>query len=246
MAITSQVFAARNDFQETRKSRVPNDELLLGLFVVAIATMLGVAGGLWLAVRSESAGRQENILSGVSVKQSSQTQSMTSESRRATASTGLIPAATAEEPGSRVISLGLPSVRKIRLSNGPDRTELTIELRGAELLRSELLHHPERVYFDFADSGHARRPKGRLKSRREVSILDDRVARVRAARWESGSVRVVVDLKLPCEYSYRLSPGLPSFLILELRPHASGIVANPGAPRQEEPGVSAALSPNRP
>ena len=90
------------------------------------------------------------------------------------------------------------------------------------LLRAARLHHPERVYFDLADSRSSREPKGRMKSRKEVQLKDDRVAAVRAAGFESGAVRVVVDLKRPCDYSYRVISKPSLRIVLELRSRRPG------------------------
>lgn len=245
MAIGSQVFTATKDSPDARKPRIRLDEFLLTLFVVVVAALLGVAGGIWLAERDQPAGRRETVSPQASVRLSSQPPSVASETRRVDLPTPQIPKAAGEKSDNRIISLGFPSVRTISHSYRPDYTEIAMELRAAAVLHAARLHDPERVYFDLADSGKAQKPKGRLKSRREVPVRDDRVAGVRVVRWESGSVRVVVDLKRPCEFSYQLNPGRPSCLILRLWTHPPGTLADQKPPRHGITGISAALAADR-
>ena len=246
MAIGSQVFAATKDSPAARK-RISPSEFLLTLFVVMAATMVGVAGGLWLAERDQSTGRQEAVSPHASaVRLSSQPLSKASEGRKADLPIAKVSKAAAKRSEGEITSLGLPSVRRIYHSRRQDYTEIAIELRAAVLLRAAQLHNPERVYFDFAERGQAQKPKGRLKSRREVSLRDDRVAGVRVVRWESGSVRLVVDLKHPCEYSYRLSSEPPSRLILGLWTHPPGSLASQKPQQQGSTGISEAFGAERP
>ncbi len=224
MAIGSP-FLSANESQTARKRVVPLGEFILSLFIVMAAALVGVVGGIWLAERDRSTGRPETVSSRASVQHNSQPLSMPPETRKAKQASTLVPAAEATEAAGASTLLGLPSVLALHHSYGPDYTEIAIELRGAVLLRAAQLHDPERVYFDIGDNGRTQRSKGRLRSHREVSVSDDRVIRVRISCWESGSVRVVLDLKRPCKYSYRLSPGPPSRLILALSAQPSGTVA---------------------
>jgi AMIN domain len=246
MAIASQVFASTEHSPAARKRNVSLGEFLLTLFVVAAATLLGVAGGIWLAERDQSASRRETSSPSTSMQPVSQQPGAPSEPRTADSSNSLVPTAAARESEIETVSLGLPSVPALRHSYRADYTEIAIELRAAVLLRAAQLHNPERVYFDLSDGGRAQKPKGRLQSRREVQVSDDRVSGVRVVRWQSGSVRVVVDLKRPCKYSYRLTSDAPSRLILGLWTQPPGAAAGRGPLRQGAAGGSEQFAAKRP
>jgi hypothetical protein len=245
MAIGSQGLAAIGDSPVARKRGMSPHEFFATLLVVLAATMLGALGGVWLAERDRSAGRQTSSSPHASMLPASQPLNVDSERPKSNQPAKPVSAAAARKMNRETISFGISSVRSIRHAYRPDYTEIAFELRGAELLKASQLHNPERVYFDLAESGRARRPQGRLKSRRQVSIADDRVAGVRAVRWESGAVRVVVDLKRPCDYWYRLSPGPPSLLILGLWT-PSGASPGQGLPPQGASGISEAVAAERP
>ncbi len=245
MAIGSQVFAAGKDSPAAQKRVIPPGEFLLTIIVVMAASMLGVLGGIWLAERDRSTGRQSAASPHASSPSVVQPPNTSSKPRTTDLSTAPVSITTAREPESERILLGLPSVRAFTRSQRSDHTEIAIELRAAELLHAAQLHNPERVYFDLADSGQARRPKGRLKSHREVSVRDDRVARVRVVRWQSGAVRLVVDLRRPCQYSYRLNPGPSSLLVIKLWAHPSDTLASQ-KPREGATSISEAIAAERP
>ena len=244
MSIASQFFPEVGVSTPAPKRSVSFGEFLLSLFVVVAAMLLGAVGGIWLAERDRSAKQQEIVAPRASEQVNVQPLK-TDLGRSGSARSAQVPKPEAKGSKRVVFPLGLPSVRAVQHSYRPDYTEIGIELRSAVLLHAAHLHAPERVYFDLADSKQAQRPKGRLKSRREVPVNDARVAGVRAVRWESGAVRVVVDLKRPCEYSYRLSSGPPSLLILELRTHVPSALARHMPPRQGASGAAAELAANR-
>lgn len=246
MAIGSHVFATAKHSPPARKN-MPVGEFLLTLFVVIAATLVGAAGGIWLAERGRSADRQETVSPQTSPQHANRVQSTAPGLPKVDLPTAQVSKEAAKRPETEVIRIGLPSVRAIHHSVQPDYTEIAIELRAADLLQAARLHNPERVYFDLADNGRTQRPKGRLKSRRDVSLRDERVARIRVVRWESGSVRVVVDLKRRCEYSYRIDPGPESLLTLRFWTHpAADILAGQKPQRQGASGISEALGADRP
>jgi hypothetical protein len=221
-------------------------EFFATVFVVLAATVLGAVGGVWLAERDRSAGRQTSSSPPASKLTAGQPLKVASERPKSNQPATPVSAAAARKMNRQTVSLGLSSVRSIRHAYRPDYTEIAFELRGVELRKAAQLHNPERVYFDLVESGRARRPQGRLKSRRQVEIPDARAARVRAVRWESGAVRVVVDLKRPCDYWYRMSPGSPSLLILGLWTPPSGASPGQGLPPQGASGISEAVAAERP
>ncbi len=226
--------------------RLSFGEFLLSLFVVLAAILLGAAAGIWLAERDWSERRAEIASSQASPQPSNQPLSPDSDHGE----TGMLPpvipeskAAIREQPAN-IITLGLPSIRAIHHSKRQDFTEIAIELRAAVLLRAAQLHDPERVYFDLAESGRRHSPKGRLNARREVALDDPRVSGVRIVRWESGAVRIVVDLKDSCEYSYRLSPEPSSRIIVELRASPRSALASQNPAHEGTTNSSAALATN--
>ncbi len=248
MYIGSRDFAQEDTFSATRKRRLSFGEFLLSLFVILAAILVGVAGGIWLAERDWSNRQRESVPLQASLDNGNRSLSPDSEQSEAGP---LAPAppeskAATREPASKVISLGLPSISAIHHSDQPDFTEIAIELRAADLLRAAQLHNPERVYFDLSEKGRRHSPKGRLKSRRDVALKDPRVAGVRVVRWESGAVRIVVDLKRACEYSYRLSSEPSPRIILELRSRPESDLASRNPSRKGATGGSAALTANRP
>jgi len=245
MAIGSHVFAATKNSPPAHKS-MPLSEFLLTLFVVIAATLVGAAGGIWLAERGRSTERQEAASPQPSPQPVSRAKSTASGLPKVDLPVAQVSKAAVKRSDTEIIPLGLPSVRAIHHSVQPDYTEIGIELRAADLLLAARLHNPERVYFDLADSGRTQRPKGKLKSRRALPLRDDRVAGVRVVRWESGSVRVVVDLKRSCEYSYRLNPGPRSLLTLRLWTHPTDTLAGGKPARQGATGISEALGADRP
>ena len=246
MAIGSHVFATAKHSPPARKN-MPLGEFLLTLFVVVAATLVGAAGGIWLAERGRSADRQEAVSPQTSPQHANHLQSTAPALPRVELPTAQVSKAAAKRPDTEVIRIGLPSIRAIRHSVQPDYTEIAIELRAADLLQAARLQNPERVYFDLADRGRTQRPKGRLNARREVPLRDERVAGIRVVRWESGSVRVVVDLKRRCEYSYRLDPGPGSLLTIRLWTHPEAdTLAGRKPQRQGESGISEALGADRP
>ncbi len=245
MAIESHVLSPTKNSPAPRKS-MPLGEFLLTILIVTTATLVGAVGGIWLAERGRPAGRQEAVSPQASPQPGSRVESAAPGIPKVDLPSSQVSKAATKQ--AEVIPLGLPSVRAIHHQSETDYTEISLELRAADLLRAARLHDPERVYFDLADSGKTQRTKGRLKSHRAVPMRDDdRVAGVRVVRWESGSVRVVVDLKRACEYSYRLTPGPRSLLTLRLWAHpAADTVADRKPPHQGVTGISEALGADRP
>ena len=248
MRIGSQDVAQQNSYPDTRKGSLSFGEFLLYLSVILVAILLGVAGGIWLAKRDLSSKQEKIVPSQASLRPSGQPPSPELKHGEAGLPPPVLPESRAatREPAANVILLGFPSIRAIHHSDQQDFTEIAIELRAAVLLRAAKLHNPERIYLDLAEKGRRHSPKGRLKSRREVALEDSRVAGVRVVRWESGAVRIVVDLKRSCEYSYRLSSEPLSRIIVELRARTQGALASRNRPFKGTTSAAAALAANRP
>ncbi len=245
MAIGSHVFVTPKSSPPARTS-MPLGEFILTLFVVIAASLVGATGGIWLAERDRANARQEAVVAQPAPQTVSRAESAVSRLSAANQPAVQVSKTVAKRSDAEIVQLGLPSVRALHHQSEPDYTEIALELRSADLLAAARLHNPERVYFDLADAGRTQKPKGRLKSRRAVSIGDERVAGVRIARWESGSVRVVVDLRRACEYSYRLTPGPRSLLTLRLWTHPVDTLAGRNPQHQGATGISEALGADRP
>ncbi len=245
MAIGSHVLAPPKDSPPARTG-MPVGEFLLTLLVVVAATLVGAAGGIWLAERGRSAVRPETSAPQTSLQTASRAHSEVPRLPVADRPPVPVSKTAAKRSDAEIVQLGLPSIRAFRHRSEADYTEIAFELRAADLLRAARLHNPERIYFDLADAGRKLGPNGRLKSRRSVQMRDDRVAGVRLVRWESGSVRVVVDLRRACEYSYRLTPAPGSLLTLRLWTHPADTLADRKAPHQGAAGISEAMGADRP
>ncbi len=248
MSIGSREVAQESSYSAPRKSGGSLEAFLISLSVILAAVLLGLAAGIWLAERDWSNRQKEIVPAQASIRPSKQPPSPDSKHGREGLVAPIVPESetATREPDASVISLGFPSIRAIHHSDQQDFTELAIELQAAVLLRVAQLHDPERIYFDLAESGRLHSPKGRLKSRRQVTLEDPRVAGVRAVWWESGAVRIVVDLKRSCEYSYRLSSEPSPRIIVELRGLQESALASRKQPRKESNGGAAALAANRP
>ncbi len=109
-------------------------------------------------------------------------------------------------------------IGEITCTHQQDAASVNVTVGDVVVVRADRLHAPERIYFDLRDSGRAEGTPGKLLKMKTVPLNDPLVSGVRVAWWESGAARVVVDLKRPCEYSYRLSPKPSSSLVVDLRP----------------------------
>jgi hypothetical protein len=103
---------------------------------------------------------------------------------------------------------------------------MDFDLKAANLVGTGTLDNPDRIYVDLQESGQVRSTVGQLKARKAVKIDGDPVTGVRITQWESGAMRIVLDLSHSCHFRYQILPGSPSRLIVELRPHKAGSSAS--------------------
>jgi hypothetical protein len=105
------------------------------------------------------------------------------------------------------------SLGSIRYSEGAGSADVDIELGTTVLLRADRLHDPERVYFDLRDEGStaASRANG------AAEVTGDYLTGIRTSARRSGSLRIVLDCKKPCDYSYKIVPEPSPRLIVTLR-----------------------------
>jgi hypothetical protein len=97
----------------------------------------------------------------------------------------------------------------------------TFDLEAAKLVGTGELSSPDRVYVDLQDNRQEQGALGQLKAQKVIPIDGDLVIKARIARWESGAMRIVLDLKRSCRFTYQIPPGDTSHLIVELRPRAA-------------------------
>ncbi len=122
-------------------------------------------------------------------------------------------------PVAKTAEPRLPSVEAIHYSSRAGTTEVTIELGAVSLVKAAGLSSPERVYFDFQAAGIPATARGRLDAQNSMSVSDDPLlAGIRVARWKSGDIRVVFDLRRSCDFSYAVAPEPSPRLIVELKP----------------------------
>ncbi|PYT24698.1 MAG: hypothetical protein DMG57_27665 [Acidobacteria bacterium] len=128
-------------------------------------------------------------------------------------------------------------VTAIRYWSLPDVTRVAVEISGEVRLRSDHVQNPDRVFFDFLGAspmidGH------RLYT---TAVGDKLLKRIRAAEYEPGVTRVVLDLEPSVEYKLSRLEN-PSRVIIELRSTGAALKDLPqrtAADRSEPPPDSA-------
>jgi N-acetylmuramoyl-L-alanine amidase len=115
-----------------------------------------------------------------------------------------------------------------------DVTRVAIELTGEFEYRTERLHNPDRVFFDFP--GSLPRVDGRRFT--AVEAGDRLIQRIRVAETQPGVTRVVFDLTVPADFTVSQLVN-PHRLIIEFRPAApTALSAIPPAAAQSGSGNS--------
>jgi len=133
-------------------------------------------------------------------------------------------------------------VTAIRYWSLPDVTRVAVEISGEGRLRSDHVQHPDRVFFDFVGarpmiSGH------RLYT---TEVGDKLLKRIRAAEYEPGVTRVVLDLEPSVEYKLSRLEN-PSRVMIELRSTGAAVKELPqrAAADRSEPLSDAAVVSKR-
>jgi N-acetylmuramoyl-L-alanine amidase len=159
--------------------------------------------------------------------------------RRLTAAMLLMAAAAAAE-ARHASPLEVTAVRYWSLA---DTTRIAIEITGEAHVRSDRVHDPDRIFFDFVGA----RPYIDGKRLFSTDVNNKLLKRIRVAETVPGVTRVVLDLESAVEFTISRLDN-PSRLIIELRPtHAAPtpdrtIEAND---RQPEPIRREVVSPGR-
>jgi len=129
-------------------------------------------------------------------------------------------------PESGIIPTGLFSVGTIHYAARKNSARMAFDLRDMSLVRMGKLTNPDRVYADLQDSTSAKTSSKGLKARKELEINGNLVSRIRIAHYESGTMRIVMDLERSCDYSYQQPQDGASPLVVQLESVDSGASAD--------------------
>ncbi len=175
------------------------------VMVVWVATMVGVSGGVLLADRGAWLFLMNNLASQLAVVR------------------GYLFApphdASAKPEPANVIPTGFSSIVAIQYSSKPDSTHMEFDLQATDLVRSGKLRNPDRIYFDLQSRKHEQGAVKDLNKQKTVSIPGNLLTGVRISQRKQGAMRIVLDLKCSCDFTYQTSSGSPARLLVEVRPH---------------------------
>ncbi len=173
------------------------------VMILMAATMIGASSGVLIADRDALPLLTKNFASQLAGVRSY-----------------LLPSAdpaSAKPEIPSVIPTGLPSVA-ISYSSKPGSAHMTFDLQGTDLVRTGRLRSPDRIYFDLQDRSREQRNLKRPTAQKAISLVGDLLTGVRIAQRKQGAVRIVLDLKRSCDFTYQSSPGPPSRVTVEIRP----------------------------
>jgi hypothetical protein len=92
---------------------------------------------------------------------------------------------------------------------GAAHAQIIVTLNRFTRVNPQLLHNPERIYFDLSP--------GTRPNKGSTLGNDNRlVRRIRIGHAENGHTRVVLDLRRPCRYQAKISPTSPYKLIINI------------------------------
>jgi hypothetical protein len=205
------------------KAAAPSDSRATFLVLVS-AMLIGMTGGLLVADREASVGRNATAATksvGGPAGQPSKDDSAASKSADANEKE------PAKEPAPAPPKSVSPAVETVNYSEQTDSASVSIALGSVALVGTDKAHNPERIYFDLRDSHRLEAPVDGFRAMKAVRTDGTLVGRVRVAKWESGAIRIVLDLKRPCEYKYEITSEPYPRLVVRLQPRTTGeIVAN--------------------
>ena len=197
-------------------------EFAFAVLILAIAVVAGGLGGVWIAKR-EGLQKPKAPEPVQAAEQPSDQSMKPPEAEKAAQTPAPVTSPGKAEAGAPTTSPGAnptspqhSSIEGISYSSQGGITKVMIGLGSASLMRAAGLPKPERVFFDLQGGDT------RLDGRKSMTVADDALlSGIRVARWKSGNTRVVLDLKRPCDFSYRLSPQPESSIIVELKPRST-------------------------
>ena len=113
---------------------------------------------------------------------------------------------------------GTTTLKAVRYSSKAGFTAIEIQLDRPVAVRADTLRHPERVYFDLANTSIADALVSPQTGILSLPVGDRLIRRVRVAPNPESSTRVVLDLAKPCLYSFVMSPRPPYRLMIDVEP----------------------------
>jgi N-acetylmuramoyl-L-alanine amidase len=135
-----------------------------------------------------------------------------------------INAASIQDPSgsgdAEPISHGTVQITGMRHWSNPTSTRIAIDLGGKVAYEAVRVPNPDRIYFDL----HGARLSSKMTSRQTEVIDDGFLKRIRAAQYQPGVTRVVLDVTDVSEYSAFLLPN-PWRLIIDI--HGSAARTDP-------------------
>ena len=180
--------------------------------VILAATMIGASSGVLIADRDGLLVLKKNLASQLAGVRSYLLATPDS--------------AKAKPETPNVIPTGLPSIVAIQYSSKPDSTHMAFDLQATDLIRTGRLRNPDRIYFDLQDRSREPGALKRPKMQKTVSIAGNLLTGVRISQRKQGVMRIVLDLKCTCDFTYKTSPGPPSRLMVEIRPRPASASAS--------------------
>jgi hypothetical protein len=130
--------------------------------------------------------------------------------------------ADAKLEAPEVILTGYPPVSAIYLSKDLSSTSIAFETEAMDIIRTEKLRNPDRIYFDLKNRVRESRVK-ELKAQKAIGIAGDLLGGVRISQRSSGVTRIVLDLNHGCDYTYQISQGAGSRLRIKIMPHPNSV-----------------------
>jgi hypothetical protein len=196
-----------------------NSDPTVAFLVLSCAVLIGASAGLLVAERDASSGKKAaatatpiTLPAGLQLKANAEATKnggrVAGDSAKGSTTAGL------SNLNSRPTTASLGA---IHCSEESDAATVVVELGAMVLVRTAKTHYPERIYFDLRDSRRPDSKMDKFRAKRTLQNDGNLVTRVRASEWVSGAVRLVLDLKHPCDYTYELTPLPSSHLLVKLQ-----------------------------
>ncbi len=122
--------------------------------------------------------------------------------------------------GEAAKTVAVPRVQKIRTNVTADSTEVIIDLEDSVLYSAGRITNPDRIYFDL----HAAKLSPAV-AHADFHVSGGMLTKVRAAQYQAGVVRVVLDVDGVRDYAVSLTKK-PTRLVIELYPAANRGIGN--------------------
>ncbi len=174
-----------------------------GVVVMLVATLIGIPAGLLTA--------DQDLLNSIRQDLGSQVDCV----RRYLVISPDTASAQPQTP--EIIQTGLSSIAAIHYSSKPGYAHVAFDLEAVELVRTGKLGSPDRIYVDLKDRHRGQGTLRREKAQKAISLAGDLLTGVRISQREQGALRIVFDLKSPCDFTYQTSPGPHSGLVVEIQ-----------------------------